>query len=888
TRKAPALRAEGVTTKRRVPSIAGASVRVAKDHAAEAWPRLRRAEGVERYWLNGKRRVLLSESVPQIGAPKAWDAGFDGEGVTVAVIDTGVDADHPDLADKVTASKDFTGEGPEDGFGHGTHVASIVAGTGAASDGKYTGVAPKAEVVSAKVCDSGGWCTDEAILGGMEWAAATQEAQIANLSLGGTDTPEIDPLEEAVDRLTEQTGTLFVIAAGNEGAGVGTIGSPGSAEAALTVGAVDKKDAMADFSSRGPTVGDAAIKPDVTAPGVDIAAGRARDTEMGPPVEDFPDSYVVASGTSMATPHVVGAAAILAQRHPDWKAADIKAALMASAAPQGKASVFDQGAGRIDVAAALGQTVVADPGSISFGRQLWPHDDDEPVTKQLTYRNLGSEDVELELSATMTGPDGESAPDGTVRLGATTVTVPEGGSATVDVTVATNHGGADGVYSGRVVASTGDLTVTTPIAVEKEVESYDVTIEHVDADGKPTNEYGGFLFALNEPFDTDVFSDEPTVKVRLPKGDYLYVDDIVQMTGEIATISRTVWPNLTVEEDQTLKVDARRTRPFEVTVPEKTARTALVDIGLERVAHHADGDVTVDLAILSGTLEGVSTTSVGKAAPKADLVSRVNTQWGKPGEAGDFFDSPYVYFLTWFERGRVPSGFTKDVRKKELAKVVSEHGIQVTKRQGSSVVFGAELEGSSGWTAYWNHDLPTTFTQYHTTKDVLWSKEVGEYEVDEEGWPVDQLLLSGADRRYRPGKSYQERWNVGVFGPAFPTSPWPWVGRAGDALSVGVPLWSDGAGHAGLSLVDEARTRLYRGKEKIAESEYDGYLEELVEVPAGPATYRLETSATRSSVADYSTRLDARWTFRSAHAGSEEKPAALPLWAARFRPRVDE
>ncbi|MFD1326283.1 S8 family serine peptidase, partial [Micromonospora sonneratiae] len=167
------------------------------------------------------------------------------------------------------------------------------------------------------------------------------------------DTPEIDPLEQAVNTLTAQTGTLFVIAAGNDG-GEGTVGSPGSADAALTVGAVDRDDELAEFSSRGPRVGDEAIKPDVTAPGVDIVAARASGTEMGEPVGD---SYVTSSGTSMATPHVAGAVALLAQQHPTWKADQLKATLVGSAKPNPGLTAFEQGAGRVDVARAITQTV---------------------------------------------------------------------------------------------------------------------------------------------------------------------------------------------------------------------------------------------------------------------------------------------------------------------------------------------------------------------------------------------------------------------------------------------------------------------------------------------------------------------------------------------------
>src|SRR5690606_16016887 len=120
-----------------------------------------------------------------------------------------------------------------------------------------------------------------------------------------------EPQDQAVDQLTAQTGALFVIAAGNSGPNSQTVSSPGSADTALTVAAVDRSDRLANFSSRGPRRGDGALKPEIAAPGVGIVAARAGGAQIG-------DLYTSSTGTSMATPHVAGAAAILAQKYPDW------------------------------------------------------------------------------------------------------------------------------------------------------------------------------------------------------------------------------------------------------------------------------------------------------------------------------------------------------------------------------------------------------------------------------------------------------------------------------------------------------------------------------------------------------------------------------------------
>ena len=165
---------------------------------------------------------------------------------------------------------------------------------------------------------------DSWVLAGMEWAAESG-AQVVSMSLGDVAPSDgSDPMSQAVDQLSDQYGTLFVIAAGN--AGPESISSPGAAASALTVGAVDKQDELAYFSSTGPLTGTGALKPDISAPGVDITAARSQDMTDG-----GTGLYRTISGTSMATPHVSGAAAILAQQHPGWTGAQLKEQLTSSA-----------------------------------------------------------------------------------------------------------------------------------------------------------------------------------------------------------------------------------------------------------------------------------------------------------------------------------------------------------------------------------------------------------------------------------------------------------------------------------------------------------------------------------------------------------------------------
>jgi subtilisin family serine protease len=238
-------RTAGVQVTRALPTVGAIAANTAKSEATTTFHALVDDPGVKKVWLDGIRKPSLDRSVAQIGAPTAWQAGYTGQGVKVAVLDSGVDQTHPDLAGQEVAERNFTDDPDNsDLIGHGTHVAATIASAGE----KYRGVAPDAQILDGKVCSFD--CSESWILAGMQWAV-DQGADVVNVSLGGVDSPGLDPLEEAVNALSAQSGTLFVIAAGNSGR-PGTVGSPGSADAALTVGAVDRQDGIADFGWRSP------------------------------------------------------------------------------------------------------------------------------------------------------------------------------------------------------------------------------------------------------------------------------------------------------------------------------------------------------------------------------------------------------------------------------------------------------------------------------------------------------------------------------------------------------------------------------------------------------------------------------------------------------------
>ncbi|HEX7592967.1 MAG TPA: S8 family peptidase [Anaerolineae bacterium] len=325
----------------------------ASAHSAtrEAIVALSQRDDVEMIWYDEPVHTMLDESVPLIGAPSVWQAGVTGKGIKVGIVDTGIDPNHPDFACRIVQMKDFTGQGPNDNHGHGTHVAGIIGGTGAASGGKYKGVAPECVYYTAKVLRGDGSGSTSDVMAGVEWAVQ-QGAQVVNLSLGSDGACDgTDALSVTCDAAMSK-GAVMCIAAGNAGSGASTVGSPGCAKSVITIGATSKTDQIADFSSRGPT-SDNRIKPDVCFPGVGIASCRASGTSMGTVVDS---NYTRASGTSMATPHAVGACALLLQAKPSLTPQQIKDLLM-STAKNLNADPNAQGEGRAQVFFAYQQSL---------------------------------------------------------------------------------------------------------------------------------------------------------------------------------------------------------------------------------------------------------------------------------------------------------------------------------------------------------------------------------------------------------------------------------------------------------------------------------------------------------------------------------------------------
>ena len=319
-----------------------------------------------------------------IGADQVWvgENGLtplNGLGVGVAVIDSGIDLRHQALASRVVASVDFTGGTGLDAYGHGTHIAALIAGIGGTSPGTttYRGMASNAHLINLRVLDEFGAGVASDVIEAIDWAIenrATYGIRVVNLSLGAPvlQSYRDDPLCAAVERAVS-AGLIVVAAAGNYGQTaegqpiLGGITSPANDPSAIAVGAVDthgtavrSDDTVAPFSSRGPTMYDMVLKPDLVAPGTRVVSAEAQDSYIASTYGDRhvagggADAYIQLSGTSMSSAVVSGALAILLEGRPSLTPGSAKSVLQLTSSLMLEAGLVASGAGSLNVAAAAG------------------------------------------------------------------------------------------------------------------------------------------------------------------------------------------------------------------------------------------------------------------------------------------------------------------------------------------------------------------------------------------------------------------------------------------------------------------------------------------------------------------------------------------------------
>ena len=317
-----------------------------------------------------------------IGADQLWNGAngimpLSGRGIAVAVIDTGIDTRHSAFGNRVLATVDFTGGNGMDRYGHGTHVASVIAGRAGrtAETATYRGIAHGAYLINLRALGDDGSGTASDVIEAIDWAIEHRNQyniRVINLSLG---TPVLqpyrdDPLCEAVERAT-RAGILVVAAAGNNGqseAGIpqfGLINSPGNSPYALTVGALDthytgqrSDDTLAAWSSKGPTRFDLVLKPDVAAPGAHVVGAESAQSYLA---RTYPErhvagsgagAYIQLSGTSMSSAVVSGAAALMLDNRANLRPGDVKTVLRLTSSSSSTLGILDAGSGSLNAVAA--------------------------------------------------------------------------------------------------------------------------------------------------------------------------------------------------------------------------------------------------------------------------------------------------------------------------------------------------------------------------------------------------------------------------------------------------------------------------------------------------------------------------------------------------------
>ncbi|MEU8333753.1 S8 family serine peptidase [Micromonospora sp. NPDC048839] len=876
-----------------LPSIGAVAGRVPKKSPATAKLATNSLlAGAKKVWLDRKVRATaltgggqqrdLDRNLSQIAAPEAWKSGYTGVGVRVAVLDTGADFTHPDLVGRVSDRSDFTAEGGDavDHNGHGTHVASTIAGTGAAAHGQRRGVAPDAKLVIGKVLDDHGSGADSGIIAGMEWAAA--RADVINMSLGGSDPDDgNDPLSLAVDGLSKQTGALFVIAAGNSG---GAISSPGSAASALTVGAVDRNDELADFSSRGPLVTSNVAKPELVAPGVDIVAARAAGTNLQDPIDKH---YEAISGTSMASPHVAGAAALLAQRHPDWTGAQLKAALVGAADPLTGIDAYAVGAGRLNAVRALGGPTSNQP-VVNLGTFAYPQSGTSEATLSWTGAATPATTV-LDLDVAIVNHDGQPVPRGAASLSTNRVTVRRG--STAGATLRVNRAALasrPGFYLATVTARTGrKVVVTTPVSFYVEPPSYDLTIHTKPLSGLKDGAESWINLAITNLTDPVIYyggaggapGDDFTL--RVPAGRYSVLGSSVAYYVDSDVLETTLVgeTDLNVTGNRSVTLDPARAKPVTATV-DGVATTA-TKIDFTNVQTASNGLSWWNQISGYGTATAVRSSALPKPGV-GSLRSWAAVNLGAPAGTA----KPYRYNLVHEYPNGVPADPAYRVNAAEQAKLARiEERFHQTDSEGmvTQLIRSGFTPDGVPVTETHEGNLPPYRTDY-LSPGYHWADE-GVY---------GGLSAQEAPRSYQPGSRQAKVWarqplHSGWYddpagaGHSCATAP----SRTRGNLHIDLVTLTDQHQRAdclqGDSIGVNRTLSLYRDGKLV--DERNRPLADFT-VPQRMADYRLDLDVDTSLILPISTKVNTSWTFRSAGPdGTGSVP--LPLLALDYALPMD-
>ena len=442
-----------------------------------------------------------------------------------------------------------------------------------------------------------------------------------------------------------------------------------------------------------------------------------------------------------------------------------------------------------------------------------------------------------------TGPGGADVPDGFFRLGTDRLTVPAGGKAEVTVTVDTRLDGPDGHWTGRVVARAGEVVVQTPVAVNKEVETYELTVDLVNLDLGGDAYSRLTVFGLDEPLSQGAPTADGVARIRLPKGRYALQGYFVAETADATRreSAMMVMPELTVDTHRRVTIDANRSAAVRMTVPQRGAIGVLATVETNFIGD--GGSFGYGAGLIGDTYEGMRVGQVGPAVSADVFVASFTAQWAGP----EVTNSQYLYATVEAVPGRMPTGLVRHYQRREFATVKQEFAALGGGLLAERGVYGEFDADFLGWGVLLPVAAPGKRVEYYKAAGLRWSSSL------DYGTPVEDLpwldlkaMLSQDNLEYRAGRQYRDRWGGAPLSQSFAESQWGPAGlfRTSDIITLDVPVYSDTAGHPGSSLTDTARTALYRDGVLVGESADPGY--GAFEVPAAAGRYRMETSATRS------------------------------------------
>lgn len=623
---------------------------------------------------------------------------------------------------------------------------------------------------------------------------------------------------------------------------------------------------LANFSSRGPRYGNSGIKPEITAPGVSIQAARAAGTSMGSPIDDY---YTSTDGTSMAAPHVAGAAALLKQQHPDWDPETLKAALINSATPHGSLTVFQEGGGELDMVQAIQTSVVSLPGTVNLGLYEFPHDDAEPVTETVTYTNHGEEDVALDLQLDVTDGAGIPTPEGMLTVEPAALDLPVGASVEVEVTLDRSLG-ANTTYGGTIVALDGDgeRVAGTPVGFTKEPELYDITVEGIQRNGEPAADDSSLevldvhdrtrVGRIGLPFVDGVAT------LRVPPGTYSVVATIagLDQSGDIENLSMMGDPELEVTGDAHLVLDAGEA--VEITVD-----TPYEDVTVEGSAFQ--------YSRVDALGQGWTSAVVGRDWPyyvaPTDPISVGEFNFGSKFE----MSAPGAWMdLAFPEFGALPGDPSYVVNEETTATVESAYHSDSPQAytRSAPAKFPWEFAGFGEYRAI---AAPLERVEHISANETLFYQAVV-------GPAPTRPILYEADTRYEPGAELEQSWFASPRTPALDegnehTAPDYPTTRLGDTIDLTIFEFGDAnpgdAVHYGsmdsFGSEDSAAFRLYQDGELYAEGP-----RAIGTVPVDPESrLRFELDVARD--ADWWTTSTATHTAWEIDSATTETAEVLPL-----------